>query len=162
MTVKTQPESRPTLRPLPDADVLSFLYLEARLADEGLIEEELSYSVIGAFYEVYNTLGYGFLEHIYTAALEQELIARGHTVQRELTVHVHYKGRLVGTHPLDMVVDDKLTIENKATHMLLRRDTRQLYNYLKATRFEVGLLLHFGPEPGFHRIICRNSKKSFG
>ena len=62
-----------------------------------LIEEELTYSIIGAAHEVYNTLGYGFLEHIYIKALERELLNRGHKVSREVGVVVMYKGEDLAT-----------------------------------------------------------------
>lgn len=81
----------------------------------GLLDERLSGSVIGAFFEVYNTLGHGFLEHIYTAALERELAARGHRVAREVTVIVYYKGEELAQQRLDMLVDDRLIIEVKAS-----------------------------------------------
>lgn len=122
-------------------------------------EEQLTFSVIGAYFEVYNTLGFGLLEHLYVMALEGELIDRGHTVAREVAVPVWYKERMLGFQRLDMVVDDQLIIETKSTHILHRIASRQLYNYLKATRYEVGLLLHFGPEPVFHRLVLRNEKK---
>jgi hypothetical protein len=64
-----------------------------------LVEETLTGSVIGAFYEVYNTLGFGFLEHIYVMALERELIARGHNVGREVGIRVRYKGDDLGPKP---------------------------------------------------------------
>jgi GxxExxY protein len=119
-----------------------------------LIEQRLSHSVIGAFFEVYNTLGYGFLEHLYVRAMEQELRARGHRVAREVGVRVMYKERELGIQRLDLVVDGKLVVEAKASSELPKAATRQLYNYLRATNLKVGLLLHFGTEPIFHRIIC--------
>ena len=79
-----------------------------------LLEERLSHSVIGAFYEVYNTLGFGFLEHIYVMALERELLARGHEVGREVSVPIMYKGELLGNQRLDMIVDRKLVVETKS------------------------------------------------
>jgi GxxExxY protein len=120
-----------------------------------LIEERLTHSVIGAFFEVYNTLGYGFLEHLYVLALERELQARGHRVAREVGIPVSYKGQELGLQRLDMIVDNTLAIETKSTAELHESATRQLYNYLKATALEVGLLLHFGPKPHFHRIVCQ-------
>ena len=57
----------------------------------GLIEEDLTESVIGAYYDVYNRLGFGFLEHVYAAALERELLDRRHRVSREVSVGVLYK-----------------------------------------------------------------------
>jgi len=118
-----------------------------------LIHEEITQSVIGAFYEVYNTLGFGFLEQIYMAALELELRARGHRVDREVWVTVYFKGVPIGKQRLDMVVDGKLVIEAKSTYDLRPGALRQLHNYLAATHLQVGLLLHFGPEPKFHRMV---------
>ena len=124
-----------------------------------LVEERLTQSVIGAFYDVYNTLGFGFLEHLYALALELELRERGHHVAREVGVPVLYKGKDLGTQRLDMIVDERLVVETKATYELHKAASRQVYNYLRATRLEVGLLLHFGPEPRFFRLFCRNKKQ---
>src|SRR5574338_630685 len=115
-----------------------------------LIHRELTHSVIGAFFEVYQHLGFGFLEHLYVRALELELRARGHRVARELCVPVSYKGRELGTQRLDLVVDDTVVVETKSTYELHRAAARQVRNYLRATHLEVGLLLHFGPEPRFY------------
>ena len=123
-----------------------------------LIEEALTRSAIGAFYEVYNTLGFGFLEHLYAAALERELLARGHQVAREVTARVRYKGATLGLQRLDMIVDAKLVIETKSGLQLHKAAARQLYNYLRATNLEVGLLLHFGPKPHFYRMICQRGR----
>jgi GxxExxY protein len=124
-----------------------------------LIEERLTHSVIGAFFDVYNTLGYGFLEHVYVMALERELIARKHNVARQVAVRVCYKGDDIAEQRLDMIVDEKLVVEIKSTQELHRAADRQVYNYLRATRLEVGLLLHFGPEARFYRLIHRNKKR---
>lgn len=121
-----------------------------------LLHEGLTRSVIGAFFEVYNTLGHGLLEHLYVTALERELRARGHVVARELSVRVMYKGEELGVQRLDMVVDHLLVVEVKSTAVLQKIAPRQLFNYLRATDLEVGLLLHFGPQPKFYRIVCEN------
>lgn len=123
-----------------------------------LIEKQLTHSVIGAFFEVYNTLGYGFLEHLYVRAMERELRTRGHRVAREVGVRVMYKEGLLGIQRLDLVVDEKLVVEAKASSDLHKAATRQLYNYLRATNLRVGLLLHFGPEPLFYRIVGPHQK----
>ena len=130
------------------------------MAGAELIEKELTRSVIGAFYETYNTLGYGFLESVYASALERELVARGHRVSREHAVLVIYKGEQIGVQRMDMVVDDKLVVELKSTPVLAPTATRQLLNYLRGTSLRVGLLLHFGPEPKFHRVVSLNSGKA--
>ena len=126
-----------------------------------LLEEELTGTVIGAFFEVYNTLGYGFLEHLYVRALERELLARGRGVAREVTVPVYYKGAHLGYQRIDMIVDDKLVVETKAAETLHKASFRQLHSYLRATRLQVGLLLHFAPdEARFHRFISSRDGKS--
>jgi GxxExxY protein len=123
-----------------------------------LFDERITHSVIGAFFEVYNTLGYGFLEHLYARAMERELRSRGHRVGREVLVRVIYKGSELGVQRLDLIVDDRVVVETKASKELHGSAARQLYNYLRATNLRVGLLLHFGPEPRFDRIICRNKR----
>lgn len=121
-----------------------------------LLHESLTHSVIGAFFEVYNRLGPGYLERLYATALHRELTARGHEVAREHSTHVFYKGEPLGIQRLDMVVDDVLVVEIKSTAMLARVAHRQLLSYLRSTRLEVGLLLHFGPTPKFYRLACLN------
>ncbi len=125
-----------------------------------LIEEALTRSVIGAFYEVYNTLGYGFLEHVYVMAMDCELRARGHRVGRQVAVPVLYKGQPLTTQRLDMLVDDRVVVEIKSTFELGGVAKRQLHNYLRGTHLEVGLLLHFGPRPEFHRVVSSRDRPS--
>ena len=122
------------------------------MSDAQLAEEQLTHSVIGAFYDVYNTLGFGFLEQVYTSALERELRARGHAVGREVYVPVLYKGDEISRQRIDMIIDERLVVEAKATQELHKSAKRQVHNYLRATRLQVGLLLHFGPEPCFYRL----------
>ena len=124
----------------------------------GLIEEELTYSVIGGFLKVHRTLGFGFVEPIYGSAMECELRSRGHETLREFGVTVWYEGIAIGQQRLDMVVDQRLIIEIKSTERLHKDACRQLYNYLRATNLEFGLLLHFGREANFYRLICENSR----
>lgn len=121
-----------------------------------LLEEETTESIIGAFYEVYRILGSGLLEKAYTGALEYELKLRGHDVRREVLTDIDYKGRVVARYRTDMVVDDRVVIENKSTTRLTPDDHRQVINFLRATRWEVGLLLHFGPKAQFHRFVSSN------
>ena len=121
-----------------------------------LLERPLTQSIIGAFYDVYNALGYGFLEHIYSLALERELRARGHHVARERFVTIFYRGEPLADQRLDLVVDGKVIVEIKSTWQLPASATRQLYNYLRATHLEVGLLLHFGAEPKYQRFVSTN------
>ncbi len=123
---------------------------------ERLLEEDLTRDIIGAFYEVYNALGYGFLEHVYVRAVERELTTRGHRVGREVAVQVSYKGEPLTTQRLDMLVDERVVVEIKAGAELPKLAKRQVYSYLRATNLEVGLLLHFGPDARFHRLVKPN------
>lgn len=115
---------------------------------------QLTESVIGAFYDVYNELRYGFLEQIYVEALVRLLRRKGHEVQREVPADVYFQGDIVGRQKLDIVVDRKLVLEIKSTHDLNPICHRQLLSYLRATGLELGLVLHFGPEAKFYRTIC--------
>ncbi len=124
---------------------------------ENLIHAKLSESIIGAFLDSYYKLGYGFLESIYAAALARELINRGHHVQREVGVEVIYDGARIGWFRLDMVVDGLVIVEIKASEVLPPFARRQLRNYLRATRLELGLLFHYGPTPFIGREVCSNA-----
>ena len=115
--------------------------------------EELTRSVIGAFYEVFRTLGYGHLEHTYVRALELEVRERGHDCAREVPVIVYYKRIALATQRLDMLVDGTLVVEVKAGELLHPSAKRQLVSYLKSSGFELGLLLYFGPKPQVRRAI---------
>ena len=121
-----------------------------------LMERETTHDIIGAFYDVYRTLGFGFLEHVYALALEQELIDRRRLVSREIPVPITYKGKLLTTQRADMIVDEKVVVEIKSTEILPPMARRQVVNYLRATTLEVALLLHFGPEPKFYRMVQSN------
>jgi GxxExxY protein len=125
-----------------------------------LIDEELTHSVIGAFFEVYNTMGPGFVEILYAEALARELVARGHAVEREVTVPVSYKGDEIGVQRMDMVVNQTLILELKSSSSLNKEAPKQLLSYLRATKLEIGLLLHFGPDSArFYRVVSSNNRK---
>ena len=125
-----------------------------------LVEAALTGSIVGAFYDVYNDKDFGFLEHIYKNALEKELVARGHRVDREVRVVVYYKGEPIAVQIIDMIVDRKVIVEVKAAAEMRSAWTRQLQNYLRATDLEVGLLLHFGLKPKFYRLVELRSRKA--
>lgn len=124
-----------------------------------LIEGALSESVIAAFYRVYNQLDYGFLESIYARALTRVLEQKGHVVEREVGIVVYFEGEAIGLQRVDMIVDGKLIFEIKSCHDLSKASHRQLLNYLRASEMQVGLLLHFGPRPEFHRLVHTRSPR---
>ena len=122
---------------------------------------ELTEKIIGAFYAVYSALGYGFLENVYVKALIIELKRRGLTVNDELPIHVYYLGELIGEYYADIVVNELIILEIKAVKALVTEHEAQLLNYLKATPYEVGLLLNFGPKPETKRRSFDNSRKEW-
>jgi GxxExxY protein len=125
-----------------------------------LLHKDLTDRLIAAFYDVYNVLGYGFLEKVYQNALYIELISRGFHVEPQKRIKVFYKGREVGDYIADMVIDEKIIIELKAHEYLLQEHENQLINYLRATDKEIGLLLNFGPKPEFRRKAFDNNRKN--
>jgi len=119
-----------------------------------LLHEEITRSIIGAFYTVYDKLGYGFLEAPYVKAMVLELRKRGHKVDCNVSLPVYYDGVQVGRYIVDLLVDDVVVVEVKASVALSEAHRRQLRNYLKAGGFRVGLLLNFGAVPKFRRLIA--------
>lgn len=122
---------------------------------------DLTEKILGAFYAVYSALGYGFLENVYVKALIIELKSRGMDVKDELPIQVFYAGQLVGEYFADLVVNDLVILEIKATKSLATEHEAQLLNYLKATPYEVGLLLNFGPKPETKRRSFDNNRKEW-
>ena len=121
--------------------------------------KELTSRVIKAFYAVYNTLGYGFLEKVYENALTIELNNVDIAVKQQYPIQVHYDGKTVGEYVADMLVQDTLIVEIKAVKNLGPEHDAQLLNYLKATPIEVGLLFNFGPKAEFKRKVFHNARK---
>ncbi|MDI6733330.1 MAG: GxxExxY protein [Planctomycetota bacterium] len=121
--------------------------------------KELTEKIIKAFYQVYNTLGYGFLEKVYGNALLIELKNLGLKAIAQLPIRVLYTGKLVGEYFADILVEDKVIVEIKSAKTLLEEYEAQLLNYLKATDIEVGLLLNFGPKAEIKRKVFDNIKK---
>jgi len=124
-----------------------------------MLHQEKTQKIIQAFYKVYNSLGYGFLEKVYQNALLIELRRMGFKCESEVPVKVFYEGFQVGDYRADIIVDDCIIIENKAAEALAEENEFQLINYLKATNIEVGLLLNFGKKPEFKRKVFSNERK---
>ncbi len=117
------------------------------------LHSDITEKIIGAAYEVYNCLGYGFLEKIYENALCLELTHQGLAVQQQCSLKVGYKGAIVGEYIADIVVENKVIVEIKAANNLDKSHEAQLINYLKSTGIEVGLLINFGPRIDIKRRI---------
>jgi len=123
--------------------------------------QEITEQIIKAFYTVYNTLGYGFLEKVYENAMYIELTTMGFKVDRQKKVLVYYRQQVVGDYSTDLTVEDVVICELKTHERLSEDNENQLINYLKATSIEVGLLLNFGKKPEIRRKIYDNDKKDW-
>ncbi len=113
------------------------------MASAHFAHTEITQAIIGSFYRVYNELGYGFLEKVYENALAIALRKSGFTVAQQFPIDVYFEGEIVGRYDADLVVNDAVIVELKAARTLDPAHEAQLLNYLKATRYEVGLLLNF-------------------
>ncbi len=122
--------------------------------------QDITEKIIKAFYNVYNSLGYGFLERVYENAMMIELKSLNFNCEKQKQIKVFYKNENVGEYYADIIVEDKVIIELKAAEGIVEEHEHQLLNYLKATEIEVGLLLNFGKKPQFKRQIFENSFKN--
>jgi GxxExxY protein len=136
-----------TTEPLINADERRYLH------------SELTEQIIAVFYEVYNELGYGFLESVYEEAMYRALSSNGLRVVRQAPVPVWFRGEEIGDFRADLVVSDSVLIELKAARAFEPVHEAQLLNYLRATPIEVGLLLNFGPRPQIRRLAFSNERK---
>jgi len=121
--------------------------------------EQLTEQIIKGFYTVYRALGYGFLEKVYENSLAIELRKMRLEVVQQAEIKVYYAGVVVGEYYADLLVADAVIVEIKAVRALLKEHDAQLLNYLKATPYEVGLLLNFGPKPEIKRKVYDNERK---
>jgi GxxExxY protein len=124
-----------------------------------LLHKEITEKIIKSYYKVYNTLGYGFLEKVYENSLSIELRKYGFDVKCQYPITVFYDSEIVGEYYADIVVNDIIVIELKATASLLEDHEYQLLNYLKATNMELGLLMNFGKEAEYKRKVYMNKFK---
>lgn len=113
--------------------------------------------ILRAYYNVYNELGYGFLEKVYERSLIIELQKLGLHGVSQVRIKVHYDDMEVGDYYADITVEGKIILEIKAAESLCEEHEAQLLNYLKATDIEYGLLLNFGKKPEFRKKIYSNN-----
>jgi len=115
----------------------------------GLIYEDETYAIKGAVFEVYKTMGAGFLEAVYQESLEEELRERGIPFTPQAEIKIEYKGKVLRQfYKADIICYDKIIVELKAVSSLFPEHSAQLFNYLKATNMKLGLLVNFGHYPG--------------
>jgi GxxExxY protein len=122
-------------------------------ADNALTEK-----IIGAFYKVYNTLGFGYLEKVYENALKYELIKIVLNAEAQKPIKVYYDGHVVGEYFADLFVNDEVLIELKTASSISVEHEAQLFNYLKTTNTEIGLLFNFGPQATLKRKLWTHDR----
>jgi len=126
-----------------------------------LKHRDITDKILHAFFKVvYPQLGYGFLEKVYENAMVIALTAMGLKVQQQVKISVYFQEQIVGEYFADLLVEDVVIVELKAASRLLLEHEAQLLNYLRATPYEVGLLLNFGPKPTFARKAYDNERKT--
>ena len=127
---------------------------------ENYKHSDITELIISAFYNVYNSLGYGFLEKVYEKAMMIELDEMELSCSNQYPARVFYKKQLVGDYVADILVEECVVVELKAIEKLAPIHETMLVNYLKATDMEVGLLLNFGPKPQVkRRVFTRDYKR---
>lgn len=126
-----------------------------------LLQQDLTDKLIKTFYDVYNVLGYGFLEKVYQNAMFIELKKRGFNVEAQKQINVYYDNQKVGEYYADIMVNGSVILELKAAEYMTQDFENQLLNYLRGTEAEVGLLLNFGKKPQFIRKVYENVRKPF-
>ena len=126
-----------------------------------LLDEELTYAVIGCFRRVFNKLGSGFLENVYVGGLMIELQRAGLHAQREVPIAIYYDADIVGTYRVDILVERRLVLEVKSGVGPEGKFEKQLRNYLRCSDLELGLLLVFDERPIHKRVIHTNRFKPF-
>ena len=124
-----------------------------------MLHEDITEKILAAFFNVYNTLGYGFLEKVYENSLVIKLKQLGFSVKKQKNIKVYFEEHIVGDYFADLIINSKVIIKIKAVDKLCDEHKFQLINYLKATNMEVGLLLNFGKKPEFKRVIFTNKRK---
>jgi GxxExxY protein len=127
--------------------------------DDDFKHGEITEKVIGVFFDVYNELGFGFLESVYHNAMLIALEQAGLNAESLVRLPVYFRGQLVGEFVADIRVERAVILELKAAEALATPFDSQLLNHLKATSCEVGLLLNFGPKPKFKRLAFSNDRK---
>lgn len=124
-----------------------------------LKHSEITDKIIGIFYDVYNELGYGFLESTYSRAMVIALRQSGLSAESEVPVPVWFRGEKIGQYFADILAEEKVILELKCARNLESAHEAQLLHYLRATQVEVGLLLNFGLRPQFRRLLFDNDRK---
>lgn len=128
-------------------------------ADQTLKHKDLTDKILKLFHDVYNELGFGFLESVYENALAIASIEAGIAVERQTAVPVYFRGRQVGDFRCDLLIEGKVILELKAARGITPEHVAQTVNYLRATPIEVALILNFAEKPSFKRLAFDDTRK---
>ena len=120
---------------------------------EFLQHSQITETVLGTFYDVYNELGFGFLESVYQKAMNIALTDAGLSIANEVPVRVWFRSKNIGDFRADLVVNGVVLLELKSVRALEHAHEAQTLNYLRATDLEIALLLNFGPRAQFRRLV---------
>jgi len=124
--------------------------------DTNIIYPDLSYQIMGAIFEVHKRLGPGFLESVYQKALIEELSGRGMNVETEKVIDLTYKDKKIGTHRLDLVIEDKVVVELKTAESFSIHHKAKVTSTLKASGYKLGILVNFSKaKVEYRRVLIR-------
>ena len=129
--------------------------------DLQLAHGEITREVIGAFYEVYNILGYGYGESVFANALPVALAERGLRFEREAPLAVRYRDVVVGVFRADLIVEGRVLVELKVAERIAAAHESQVLNYLRASGLRVALILNFGAKPAVRRLVWSMNRVAF-
>ena len=127
-----------------------------------MTDNDITYQIRGAIYEVYKTLGPGLLESVYEEAMVYELQKRGFKVERQKEVPIHYDGHILKTQlRLDLLVEDRIIVELKSVKEMQDVFWKQTRTYLRLLGLQVGILVNFNTDDilddSIHRVINNQS-----
>jgi GxxExxY protein len=138
--------------------------MKANIRESGLLYAELSYILQGCFFDIRKQYGPGQKEIIYHRLLEEKLLSKRVKFEREKRIEIYSQdtGSVIGIYQPDFVVDDQILIEVKSSRFTTKQDEKQLYFYLRNSKYELGYLVNFStPRLNMKRIVYSNSRKPF-
>ncbi|OGX16365.1 MAG: hypothetical protein A2166_06380 [Omnitrophica WOR_2 bacterium RBG_13_41_10] len=116
------------------------------MSSEKILYKDLSYKLVGCFYEVYNLLGPGHKEDIYHKALIKEFNLQNIQYETKKRLKINYKGEMVGIYEPDFIIENKIVIELKSVLLMPKVYEKQLFYYLKGAGYRLGYLVNFGSD----------------
>lgn len=132
--------------------------------DKNFFYKDLSYKLIGCFFDIRKNYGPGQKEIIYGNLIKEWLLKNKINFEREKTINIHSieTGKSVGVYKPDFIIDEKILLEIKSSNFISKHNEKQLYFYLRNSRYEIGYLINFStPQLYIKRMIYTNDRKPF-